>query len=118
MTPTIKAVSSYPVSIFIAGDVNLAKTICREFCDREGLCVTVTPTTYVFTGGEEDGVIIGLINYPRFPTEPGQLQRTAAALAQELREKLEQTSFTIQTPELTTWSSWRSMTTTHQERSE
>lgn len=56
---------SCPVSIFIAGDFDEARDLCRAFCDEEGLCVTVTPTTYVYTGGEEDGVIVGLINYPR-----------------------------------------------------
>lgn len=57
---------SYPVSIFIAGDPDAARRICRNFCDEEGLCVTVTPTTYVYTGGDENGHewVIG-----RFQTE-------------------------------------------------
>lgn len=115
MTETINACASYPVSIFIGGEfeLRLAKMVCRDFCDREkekfgrGLCVTVTPTTYIYTGGEAEGIVVGLINYPRFPLEPGQLQATANALAEDLRLKLGQTSFTTQTPDVTYWSSLR-----------
>lgn len=105
--PTEKACASYPVSIFIAGDEKLARIVCREFCDKEGLCVTVTPTSYVYTGGEEAGVIVGLINYPRFPAAPGMIFATAKALAEELCQKLGQESFSIQTPDATFWTSWR-----------
>lgn len=62
-----KTCTSYPVSIFMAGDYNAAREICRAYCDEVGYCVTVTPTSYVYTGGEESGFIVGLINYPRFP---------------------------------------------------
>ena len=41
--------------------------VCQEYVDSVGLCVTVTPTQYVYTGGTERGAIVGLINYPRFP---------------------------------------------------
>ena len=84
MIPRHEACQAYPVSIFIAGDAKLATMICRDFCDKEGLCVTVTPTTYVYTNGQEEGVIVGLINYPRFPAEPGAIYATANALAEKL----------------------------------
>jgi hypothetical protein len=100
-------VLSNPVSIFIAGDPNQAKAICRAFCDAEGLCVTVTPTAYVYTGGEEAGVIVGLINYPRFPTEPRTIAFKAKTLALELMMKLEQQSVTVQLPDETLWFSVR-----------
>lgn len=99
--------ASYPVSIFVAGDHDEAKAICRKFCDEEGLCVTVTPTAYVYTGGEEGGVIVGLINYPRFPSEPTHILSTARLLAIELMHKLEQQSASVQTPDETLWLSIR-----------
>jgi ferredoxin len=106
--PIHKACPAYPVSIFIAGDAALAKSICREFCDKEGLCVTVTPTTYVYTGGEEAGVIVGLINYPRFPVEQvGLIYATADELAERLRQYLGQQSFTVQNPDAAFWTSYR-----------
>ena len=98
---------SYPVSIFIAGDADKAREICRKFCDEEGLCVTVTPTTYVYTGGQESGVIVGLINYPRFPSEPSSIEQIATLLALELMHRLEQQSVSIQSPEVTRWFSIR-----------
>lgn len=98
---------SYPVSIFIAGDFDEARDICRAFCDEEGLCVTVTATTYVYTDGEEAGVVVGLINYPRFPSEPSDILTTAKLLALELMSKLEQESVSVQTPDETLWFSIR-----------
>ncbi len=99
--------SSYPVSIFIAGDYRTAQDICRAYCDEVGFCVTVTATSYVYTGGEEPGVIVGLINYPRFPSSPFEIATKAKALADRLREGLDQDSFTLQYPDRTVWHSWR-----------
>jgi hypothetical protein len=94
-------VPSYPVSIFIAGTLMEAETICLDYCDRTGFCVTVTETTYCYTGGEEAGVIVGLINYPRFPSMPDIIWQRAEELAAELRERLKQDSYTIQAPDKT-----------------
>lgn len=99
---------TYTADIYMAGDIDAAKQVCREFCFSVGLCVTVTPTTYVYTGGAEDGFKIGLINYPRFPSEPARLVDVAARLGALLMERLFQTSFTIVTPEGTSWRSRRS----------
>lgn len=100
-------VGSYPVSIFMAGNSLEAENICRDFCDEVGLCVTVTHTVYVYTGGRESGFIVGLINYPRFPGEPVQIEAKAVELGMKLREGLGQESFSVQTPTTTTWFSWR-----------
>jgi hypothetical protein len=98
---------SYPVSIFIAGEYGSALHMASAFCFRVGLCVTVTETTYVHSDAEEVGVIVGLINYPRFPKEPAQIEALAIELGNELREALGQESFSVQTPTTTTWFSWR-----------
>jgi hypothetical protein len=98
---------SYSVSIFIAGSWAGAVRLCRGFCDDVGLCVTVTATEYVYTGGSEPGVIVGLINYPRYPANPHEIIDKASELADCLREGLGQESYSIQTPERTIWRSWR-----------
>jgi hypothetical protein len=98
---------SYPVSIFMAGDYETAINVCGAYCDDVGLCVTVTLTDYVYTKGCEGGLIIGLINYPRFPAEPAQIEETAFALGALLRDAMGQESFAIQTPVATKWFSWR-----------
>lgn len=101
---------SYPVSIFIAGDVWQAETSCLDYCDAVGFCVTVTETGYCYKGGEEAGVIVGLINYPRFPKEPAEIWAHAEMLAAKLRVDLKQDSYTIQAPDKTVWFSHRRMT--------
>lgn len=98
---------SYPVQIWIAGDVERAHQSCREFCDSVGLCVTVTPTDYIYTGGIEGGVVIGLINYGRFPSEPREIFARAKELAIKLIADLGQESASIQASDKTLWISFR-----------
>lgn len=68
-----------------------------------GLCVTVTPTTFFYTGGAETGVCVRLVNYPRFPKEPSEIDAAAMALARELRDGLCQWSVMIETPQRCVW---------------
>jgi hypothetical protein len=100
-------VPSYPISIFIAGSRRKADEICRSYCDEVGLCVTVTETDYCYTGGQEAGVIVGLINYPRFPSEPAAIWHRAEVLAERLCAGLNQESYTIQAVDRTVWFSHR-----------
>lgn len=100
-------VPSYPVSIFMAGDWMAADRVCDAYCAEVGLCVTITPTHYTFTGGYEDGFIVGLINYPRFPKTPEEIWRHAEALAEQMLEECRQQSYTIQAPDKTVWFSHR-----------
>lgn len=105
-----KHVHSYPLTIFVAGDIERAKLLCREFCDAIGWCVTVTPTTYVYRGSTsddfgnitrgdyEDGVMIGIINYAKYPQHPAQLWDRAEHLAEFLVAGLYQHSCSIQGP--------------------
>jgi hypothetical protein len=72
-----------------------AEKICQEYVDRIGYCVTITKTRYVYKGGNEDGIIVGLINYPRFP-ESVKIQREKAfRLATLLKEGLRQTRVSV-----------------------
>lgn len=88
-------VPTYTASVYIAGDLETVKRVCREFCMRVGLCVTIEPIEYVFKGGCEAGVRVGLINYPRFPETPEQIFEYAWALGVCLRTALSQWSFTV-----------------------
>ncbi len=109
--PHMQRASSHSVQIHIAGDCQKATQFCQSFCDAKGLCVTVTETLYVYTGGREPGVRIGLINYPRFPKAPWEIDRIAFELACGLRTWLEQESFSIETATETRWYSWRDQDT-------
>lgn len=98
---------SCSIRIYMAGPLAEAEQVCREFCYDGGLCVTVTPTNYIYKGGEERGFIVGVINYPRFPLPASDLEARANSLANRLMERLFQTSFTLETPEQTKWYSRR-----------
>lgn len=94
-------------TIYIAGDLDQAKQTCREWCMRVGGCVTVEPVTYIYTGGEEAGVRVGFINYPRFPATEDVLRSRACDLANMLMENLHQHSYSIVGPWETEWFSRR-----------
>lgn len=105
MTPIEAETIRY--EIFMAGDFETAKQVCREYCFEIGLCVTIEPTTYIYTGGEETGFRVGLINYPRFPSVPKALWGRAEKLAKLLMVRLCQHSYSIVGPDKTYWYSRR-----------
>lgn len=74
---TTTAVPTLRFDIFMAGDVSQAKLVCREYCYAVGLCVHIEPVDFIYTGGEEDGFKVGLINYPRFPISEPELHERA-----------------------------------------
>lgn len=93
----------YSATIFMAGDINVAKQVCREVCFARGLCVHVYPVDYIYTAGEESGFAVGLINYPRFPDTPNEIWEKAAFLARILRERCCQRSYTIHATDRVEW---------------
>lgn len=103
----IEQAPTFWATIFMSGPIEQAKQICRQYCLDVGLCVTIEPTLYIYTGGEESGFRVGLINYPRFPASPALLQSHAEELAEKLRDALCQHSYTIMTPKATVWNTSR-----------
>ena len=93
---------AHSVSIYLAGDLAMVKHYCLEFC-RRGLCVTVTPVDFIYAGGAEAGVRIGLVNYPRFPALPHVIDETAEDLARFLIERMHQDTALIDAPDRTIW---------------
>lgn len=98
---------TFQATIYVAGDFAVAKQICRRFCIDVGLCVTVTETDFIYTGGEEKGVVVGLVNYPRFPATNADIFETARSLAEKLRSELCQHSYMIVTADQTVWNTTR-----------
>lgn len=68
-----------------------------------GLCVTINRTDFIYTGGLESGVVVGLINYPRFPASAAEITSTALDLANGLMDALSQFTATVQTPDEAIW---------------
>lgn len=87
-------------------DIAKARKVCSDYANSVGLCVTLTPTEYIYTSKEgelrgEAGVIVGLINYPRFPAVPSEIRHHASVLAKKLKEVYEQYRVTIMFPDET-----------------
>ena len=73
----------------------------QSFVDGMGQCVSVTPTTFVYKNGNEPGLAIGFINYPRFPATAELIFETAEMLARQLKELAAQYKVTIVCPDRT-----------------
>lgn len=95
------------VKLFMSGPIEVAKQLIREDCQRAGLCVTIEPTTFIYTGGEEAGYVVGLINYPKYSSTQKKLVSRARELLQRLIEGTHQDSGLMMTPEVTEWVSRR-----------
>ena len=105
----MKTVPSFNIQIWLGlreGYTDKVHTIdevydeCKKIC-AIGNCVTVTPTRFIYKDGWEDGVVIGLINYPRFPKEKQRLIYDSWGIANRLQEKFNQIRVSITTPEKT-----------------
>jgi hypothetical protein len=94
---------SYSVSVFLAGDVSEVKAVLRKVVMEVGLCVTVTPTTYLYAGGQEEGYVVGFVNYPRFPKSPDDIWGLAVDAARRLIKETCQWSALVQAPDRTLW---------------
>lgn len=100
---TTKTEPTFWARIYMSGPIEIAKQVCREECLRDGLCVTIEPTLFIYTGGEEAGFVVGLINYPRFPKTNAEVEQRARDLAALLLSRTAQQSSLLMTPAITEW---------------
>lgn len=80
------------------------RRICHDAV-KVGWCVTIQPVEYIytptFTTGQptpvngEEGALIGVINYPRFPLNTEDLKERTLTLATRLMEQLHQEGVTV-----------------------
>lgn len=94
---------TYVFEIFMAGDIDYAKTILTRIAAEEGSCWSVDSTEFIYSGGRELGFVVRIINYPRFPKELYFLQQDAITVATKLMIELGQGSCSIVGPENTVW---------------
>ena len=80
----------------------------QSYCKEKGFCVTVSPTEYIYTHGpasgcvgREPGCAVGLINYPRFPSDAGALRQHAISIGRGLLELCQQGKVSIVFPDTT-----------------
>jgi hypothetical protein len=102
----VRVSQTYWVRVYMAGDIREAEIICQRYCSGVGLCVTLTETKYIYTGGRENGFIVELINYPRFPSKSEDILNESLTLSHRLAEGLGQKSYTVTTPHTTYYKSY------------
>ena len=90
--------AGYSTKIHSLDDV---RDICDNFVNSVKDCVTITETEFRYVDGYEPGVIVGYINYPRFPRMDIEIIDRAHQLAEELMVGLEQNRVTVTTPDKT-----------------
>lgn len=93
-----KSLNTWYAHIYLAGDIEIAKQVCREECMKEGLCITIEPCEYIYTGGQETGYKIGLINYPKYPNNEEYITERAKRIAINLIKRTCQLSALVVTP--------------------
>jgi len=82
-------------------DMKDAVQFLQMYCDVVGLCVTIKPTKFIYTGGYENGIEVGLINYPRFPKELQEIKDQALNIAKSLMVLYNQKGVSIVFPDET-----------------
>jgi len=68
----------------------------QEYVNKVGLCVSITKTDFMYSGGWEQGWRIGFRNYPRFPSDPMELLAHAERVGKGMAEMGDQGSFMIE----------------------
>jgi hypothetical protein len=63
--------------------------------------LTVTPTNFVYKNGQEPGVIVGLIDYPRFPSNSDEIRKRAIEIGELLLHRFSQMRLSIVCPDIT-----------------
>lgn len=99
----MKQVPTYTVQLYIGGNIEEAKRQLNMICYLEGLCVTIEPTTFIYTGGTEQGMVIGFVNYPRFPKTPETIWNLAVEIAHILIPALNQKTALLVAMDRTAW---------------
>lgn len=112
MTVLSKITNTYTATIYVGSAkepvhtteyIDKVTKLCQAYVDRVGLCVTVTPTQFIYTNGGEFGVAVGLINYPRFPKHADEIKKTALDLAGILKKELNQKGVSVVCTDETIW---------------
>ena len=106
----MRIVQSFTASIYVGTkdrdtkevfSTDLAKQWLQDYVNLVGLCVTLTPTDFIYVNGSEPGLIVGLINYPRFPSTPSLIKQQALEIAEGLQTIFRQYKVSVVFPDET-----------------
>lgn len=94
---------TYRCNIYASGPIAEAESICRQYCKDIGLCITINSTKFIYSYGEEQGYVIGVINYPRFPKSNDKVWDISVSLAKILMDRTQQGSILVESHDQTEW---------------
>ncbi len=77
-------------------DIETLKDFLEKNVKKTGLCLTITPTTFIYNDERETGAIIGLINYSRFPETKESIKQTTEEIANLCREHYKKNKIAIE----------------------
>lgn len=102
---TTKTVPTFTATIYVGLKERATGIVWDEsrdkiqaYVDAVGLCVTHTRTEFIYVNGKEPGFIVGLINYPRFPSSPESIKAHALAIAEMLMKACKQMKVSVVMP--------------------
>ena len=107
---TWMVVKSFNIKIYVGlrggySDVvhspDLVTEYLQGFCDDLGFCFSISDTKFIYKDGNEPGVVITIINYPRFPKTKEELTDIAINVAEHLKILCNQQRVSIVCDDLT-----------------
>lgn len=103
MNVKFNTIDTVRFALHMAGDIEEARRALRRFAFDHGECVTLAAERFIYTAGEEDGFVVGLVAYPRFPRVEQQLRERIHAIAHLLLEACCQRTCLVVGDRYTTW---------------
>lgn len=104
----MRSVGTFTASIYVSfhspswtASLGDARRLIQKYVDDVKVGVSLSPTEFIYPGGNETGFVAGLINYPRFPREKEEIRRMALELAELLRDGLGQERVSVVMPDET-----------------
>ena len=98
-----KIVETYIVRIYISSCVEAVSQILSEYAFNNGACFTVEPTKFIYTGGQENGVVIGMVKYPKFEKSNTEIFNEAIKVAKIVLSKTFQRTCLVVASDETYW---------------
>lgn len=106
----MKSLPTYSASVYvglregygdIVHDISEVRKLCQKYCDEVSYAFSLTKTEFIYKNGNEPGVIVGLIDYPRIPLGREIVRNHAIAIAKILMKELSQFRVSIVCPDET-----------------
>jgi hypothetical protein len=72
-----------------------ARNILQDYCNKISYCVTLKPIEFIYKDGNENGFEVGLINYPRFPSNQEEITKRAIEIAEIFKNKFNQYKISV-----------------------